>query len=53
MTDILGKIIDEIIESVFPRRCPVCGEIVKEKGHLICKKCIKMKIENVFLERRF
>ena len=41
MTDILGKIIDGIIESVFPRRCPVCGEIVKEKGHLICKKCIK------------
>ena len=41
MTDILGKIIDEIIESVFPRRCPVCGEIVKEKEHLICRKCIK------------
>ena len=41
MTDILGKIIYEIIESVFPRRCPVCGEIVKEKGHLICRKCIK------------
>lgn len=41
MTDILGKIIDKIIESVFPRRCPVCGEIVKEKGHLICMNCIK------------
>ena len=38
--EIFKAIGDKIIDAVFPRRCPVCGEIVREKGHLICKSCI-------------
>ena len=30
-----------MIDIIYPRRCPVCEEIVNEKGHLICKACIK------------
>ena len=40
MNEIFKAIGDKIIDAVFPRRCPVCGEIVREKGHLICKSCI-------------
>lgn len=36
----LSKIRYRIIDSVFPRRCPVCEGIV-ERGHTICKSCIK------------
>ena len=36
----LGKVRYRLIDSVFPRRCPVCEEIA-ERGHTICKSCIK------------
>lgn len=26
---------------LFPRRCPVCGDIVMPKGELICPECVK------------
>ncbi len=29
-----------IIEALYPRRCPVCGEIVMPKGELICPACL-------------
>lgn len=27
------------LDILFPRRCPVCGEVVKEAGGLICPSC--------------
>lgn len=33
------RIIDFIIDCLFPRRCPVCHDIVDEMGELICEKC--------------
>lgn len=41
------KIADRIIGILFPRRCPVCGEIVMPKGDLICPPC-KGKIKYVY-----
>lgn len=33
-----------IIDIIFPRRCPVCGEIVIPRGKLVCSSCsIKLK----------
>lgn len=29
------------IDALFPRRCPVCGDIVIPKGQLICPPCLK------------
>ncbi len=29
-----------LIDALFPRRCPVCGDIVMPKGDLICPPCI-------------
>lgn len=37
---IYRKILVCIAELLFPRRCPVCGEIVQEPGSLICRRCI-------------
>ena len=30
-----------LLDLVFPRRCPVCGEIVIPKGEFICPSCVK------------
>ena len=30
-----------ITDLLFPRRCPVCGEIVVPKGRLICPECLR------------
>lgn len=30
-----------LTDVLFPRRCPVCGEIVMPKGSLICPPCLK------------
>ena len=29
-----------VIESVYPRTCPVCDEIITPRGQLICKECL-------------
>ncbi|WP_313187396.1 ComF family protein [Lacrimispora sp.] len=29
------------VDLLFPRRCPVCDEIVMPKGRLICPECVK------------
>lgn len=31
---------DRIMDILFPRRCPVCGQIVMPKGDLICPGCM-------------
>ena len=28
------------LDALYPRRCPVCGEIVTPKGRLICPSCL-------------
>lgn len=30
-----------LADSVFPRRCPVCGEIVRTPGSLVCEDCLR------------
>ena len=32
---------ETILNILFPRRCPVCGEIVKSAGSLICPSCFQ------------
>lgn len=32
-------IFNNIIDFIFPRRCPICHEIVKTKGKIICDDC--------------
>ncbi len=34
------KIYRVFIDSLFPRKCPVCGEIVAQRGYLICRDCL-------------
>lgn len=34
------RFINAAVDMIFPRRCPVCHDIVDEKGALICGKCI-------------
>lgn len=34
------RYIDIITEMFFPRRCPVCGDLVTPRGELICPECI-------------
>ena len=37
----LEAIKDLLVDWLYPRRCPVCDEIVMPKGELICLDCIK------------
>lgn len=37
-----AKINQVLIDLLFPRRCPVCGDIVMPRGELICPDCIKV-----------
>ena len=32
---------EAVISILFPRRCPVCGEIAEPKGEKICPECRK------------
>lgn len=41
MTKESKKITGAAVELFFPRRCPVCFDIVKPRGELICPKCAK------------
>ena len=42
MSGIFGERVKEAVLSLlFPRRCPVCGEIVMPKGQRICPPCVK------------
>lgn len=33
------KLLDVLQDIIFPRRCPICFEIAKPRGALICKEC--------------
>lgn len=35
----IGRIIEELTDLLFPRRCPVCQDAVDEPGALICTSC--------------
>lgn len=39
--DAIKKIHNYFLDFLFPRRCPVCGQIVMPKGDLICPGCMK------------
>lgn len=40
----MNEIKEVLLGILFPRRCPICGEIVKVTGKLICPEC-KRKLE--------
>ena len=35
----MRKLREMMVELLFPRRCPVCEDIVEPKGKLICREC--------------
>lgn len=35
----MGSILEVLLDFVYPRRCPVCGDIVLPKGNKICPAC--------------
>ncbi|MGB8452267.1 MAG: ComF family protein [Anaerocolumna sp.] len=35
-----------IIDILYPRRCPICGDIVKPRGKLVCPPC-KLKLKPI------
>ena len=37
----MNYITETILDLLFPRRCPVCGQIIMPKGNLICPGCIR------------
>ena len=37
----MNFLINIILDLLFPRRCPVCGQIVMPKGSLVCPGCVK------------
>lgn len=37
----MSNVVNIILDLLFPRRCPVCGQIVMPKGALICGACMK------------
>ena len=37
---IIHKITAKAIDMLFPRRCPVCFDIVQPSGYLICPDCL-------------
>lgn len=37
-----NRIINIVADILFPRRCPVCDEIVLPRGSLICPECVKI-----------
>lgn len=41
MTKSFGSAGRRFTDALYPRRCPVCGEIVSPKGRLICPDCAK------------
>lgn len=35
------KIVEEFMDMIYPPRCPVCGEVKKEKNRLACSDCLE------------
>lgn len=38
--DLLYSRLSFLVDWLFPRRCPVCNDIVMPKGRLVCQECI-------------
>ncbi len=38
--------LESIVTILYPRRCPICGEIVKPRGQLVCPPC-KLKLKPI------
>lgn len=36
----IGRLGDGILQAVYPRRCPVCDGIVRQRGEKICLECM-------------
>lgn len=36
----IGRLGDGILQAVYPRRCPVCDSIVRQRGEKICLECM-------------
>lgn len=39
MISVLSRIFTIVFDALYPRRCPVCNQIVMPKGALICRDC--------------
>ena len=37
----LSRLYAGFLDLLYPRRCPVCSEIVMPKGNLICPDCME------------
>ena len=35
----ITRILHTVLDALYPRRCPVCDQIVLPKGALICPAC--------------
>ncbi|MCF0132622.1 MAG: ComF family protein [Blautia sp.] len=35
-----NKLYDLILDSVFPRHCPLCNEVLEDPNHLVCDRCV-------------
>lgn len=33
--------IDDLLDLIYPRRCPLCGEALPYKGKTVCRECLK------------
>lgn len=33
------ELIEQVLQAIYPRRCPVCHDIVQPKGELVCRSC--------------
>ena len=35
----LKKIVEEMINLIYPRRCPICDNVLQSQGILCCEEC--------------
>lgn len=35
------RLSEALLQAVYPRRCPVCDEIVRQRGEKVCVECLK------------
>ncbi len=33
------ELAEQVLQAIYPRRCPICHEIVQPKGALVCRSC--------------
>ena len=37
----MNLLLENILDILYPRRCPICQEVVKKRGEMICPSCRK------------